>query len=64
MKRLFGDLCCKEGEIVSFYKDMLKNDKKFASFMKVIHSMIGSLIVIIIFSRALKIKVKIFSSVA
>ena len=35
MKRLCGDLCCKEGEILSFYKDMLKNDRKFHSFMKV-----------------------------
>ena len=35
MKRLFGDLCCKEGEILCFYKDMLKNDKKFSSFIKV-----------------------------
>ena len=35
MKRLFGNLCSKEGEILIFYKDMLKNDKKFAAFIKV-----------------------------
>ena len=35
MRRLFGDLCCKEKEILVFYKEMLKSDKKFHSYMKV-----------------------------
>lgn len=42
MKYLFGDFCSKQGEITLFYKDLMKNDKKFQAFMKVCFTLLVS----------------------
>ena len=39
VKRLFGDFCSKQTEITNFYKDLMKTDKKFHAFMKVLQNM-------------------------
>lgn len=36
---LFGEFCSKQKEIVTMYKDMLKNDKKFQDFVTVSDAM-------------------------
>jgi len=35
VKRLFGDFCSKQNEITNFFKELMKTDKKFHTFMKV-----------------------------
>nr|XP_018671959.1 rho guanine nucleotide exchange factor 28-like isoform X2 [Ciona intestinalis] len=34
MKRVFGDFCCKQNEIVATHKELYKTDKKFSTFIK------------------------------
>ncbi|XP_078484363.1 uncharacterized protein LOC100175494 isoform X2 [Ciona intestinalis] len=34
MKRVFGDFCCKQNEIVATHKELYKTDKKFSAFIK------------------------------
>ena len=35
MKKLFGAFCSRNNEMLHTYRELLKNDKKFASFVKV-----------------------------